>query len=163
MVEAVDDDGSVDVVADWFSEAVEAGNELPEFSVGENEGSDEEEELAGGERGGVIVEDLCDVSGEAFVVAEAVQPTGVADLYDSGCTNHISPYRNQFENFQSITPCHFCAANKQTFSTTGRGELVIDVPHGEVFTVPHIVRPDSGGLWRSPDRTVVRKIVKFYS
>ena len=134
VVEAVDDDGSVDVVANWFSEAVEAGDELPEFSVGENEGSDEEEELAGGDRGGVIVEDLCDVSGEAFVVAEAVQPTGVAELYDSGCTNHISPYRNQFENFQSITPRHFRAANKQTFSTTGRGELVIDVPHGDGAT-----------------------------
>ena len=37
------------------------------------------------------------------------------------------------------------------------------VPSIEVFTVPHIVRPDSGGLRRIPDRTVVQKIVKFHN
>ena len=77
-----------------------------------------------------VVEELLDTSGEAFVVAESVQSAGRAELYDSGCTNHISPYRDQFKNFQSIPPRHFCAANKQTFSTTGKGELVIDVPNG---------------------------------
>ena len=80
------------------------------------------------------MEDLPDASGEAFVVAEFVQVAGVAKLYDSGCTNHISPYRNQFENFQGTMPRHFRATNKQTFSTTGKGELVVDVPNGQGST-----------------------------
>ena len=58
----------------------------------------------------------------------------MAKQYDSGCTNHISPYRNQFENFQGTTPRHFRAANKQMFSTTGKGELVVDVPNGQGST-----------------------------
>jgi hypothetical protein len=134
VVEAVEEVGSVDAVVDWFDEAVEAVDVLPVLQCVEDDGSDEEEEFAGGERGGVVAEDFRDVSGEAFVVAEAVQPAGVAELYDSGCTNHISPYRSQFENFQNITPRHFRAANKQTFSTTGRGELVIDLPYGDGTT-----------------------------
>ena len=79
--------------------------------------------------GVVSVENFGDVLGEAFVVAESVQMSVKAELYDSGCTNHISPYKTDFENLQAIEPRHFHAANKQTFSTIGKGELVIDVPN----------------------------------
>ena len=79
--------------------------------------------------GVVSVENFGDVSGEAFVVAESVQMSVKAELYDSGCTNHISPYKTDFENLQAIEPQHFRTANKQTFSTIGKGELVIDVPN----------------------------------
>ena len=65
------------------------------------------------------VEVFGDISGEAFVVAESVQTSVKAELYDSGCTNHISPYKTDFKNLQAIEPRHFRAANKQTFSTIG--------------------------------------------
>ena len=78
------------------------------------------------------------MSGEVFVVAESAQAAGMAKLYDSGCINHISPYRSQFENFQGTTPRNFRAANKQTFSTTGKGDPVIDVPHGHSSTQLHL-------------------------
>ena len=95
----------------------------------------DEEELLSWERGGVNVEDLFDTLGEAFfVVAESVQAAGMAELYNSSCINHISPYRSRFKNFQGTMPHHFCAANKQIFSTTRRGELVVDVPHGHGST-----------------------------
>ena len=45
-----------------------------------------------------------------------------------GRTNHISPYRDRFENFKRTAPRSFKAANKQSFSTIGKGDLVIDVP-----------------------------------
>ena len=138
---------SVDVVeaadfrSDWFEEATASDDELPALSPlsdSEEEDSDEEEdsgdeeELSCSDKGGVVdVEDFLDASGLAFVVAESVQSAGTAELYDSGCTNHISPYRNLFENFQNIEPRHFRAANKQTFSTIGKGDLIIDVPNGE--------------------------------
>ena len=70
--------------ADWFEEEVEAM------------GVEGEE--------GAMVEELGDTSGEAFVVAETVESNGIAELYDSGCTNHISPYRNRFENFEHTSP-----------------------------------------------------------
>jgi hypothetical protein len=133
---------------DWFEEEIEAEESVAfELSCVDDDdmaggdvvsgvavvGVDLEEELVN-VYGGVEVEEFSDTSGEAFVVAESVQTAGTAELYDSGCTNHISPYRNQFENFQSITPRHFRAANKQTFSTIGKGELVISVPYGEGVT-----------------------------
>lgn len=77
-----------------------------------------------------VVENLNDTSGIAFVT-ESVNTVRTAELYDSGCTNHISPYRAKFENFVTTTPRIFRAANKQTFSTIGKGELVIDVPDGD--------------------------------
>ena len=89
--------------------------------------------------GGVKVEDFCDTLGQAFVVAESVQTAGMAKLYNSRCTNHISPYQNQLKNFQSITPCHFRAANKQTFSTISKGELAINVPNGDGTTQLHLM------------------------
>ena len=113
------------------------GDDLPELapvSDDEDGESDLEDELASDCGGEERVEEFLDSSGEAFVVAESVQTTGTAELYDSGCTNHISPYKDQFENFQSIVPRHFRAANKQTFSMIGKGELVIDVPNGDGCT-----------------------------
>jgi Zinc knuckle len=56
-----------------------------------------------------------------------------AELYNSGCTQHISPFCEDFTNFSEIPPKAFHAANKQSFSATGRGEMVIDIPIGTDF------------------------------
>ncbi|KAF8156831.1 hypothetical protein B0H34DRAFT_658121, partial [Crassisporium funariophilum] len=73
-----------------------------------------------------------DFSGEALVATEPAKPGQYAyvkaELYDSGCTQHISPFRDDFENLRDIPPKSFLAANKQSFSATGKGEMVIDVP-----------------------------------
>lgn len=53
-----------------------------------------------------------------------------AELFDSGCTCHISPYCDQFTNFIDIPPKQFHAANKQNFSAPGMGDLTIDLPNG---------------------------------
>jgi len=52
------------------------------------------------------------------------------EVYNSGCTSHISPYRENFENFVEIPPKPFRAANKQDFQAIGKGEMVIDMPNG---------------------------------
>src|SRR6202522_746037 len=145
-------DGSDEEESDWFEEEAAAvrdahvslEDDLPalmELSDSEDESGGDEEEPSWEVEEVMLeklvrpeeerdVEDLLDTSGMALLVAESGQAAGTAELYDSGCTNHISPYRNQFENFQTIIPRHFRAANKQTFSSTGKGELVIDVPNG---------------------------------
>ena len=51
-----------------------------------------------------------------------------AELYDSGCTKHISPYRDDLIDFINIPPKSFRAANKQSFSATGTGKLIVDLP-----------------------------------
>jgi hypothetical protein len=53
-----------------------------------------------------------------------------AELYDSGCTAHISPYREDLIDFIDIPPKIFRAANKQGFSATGTGNLIVDLPNG---------------------------------
>lgn len=53
-----------------------------------------------------------------------------SELYDSSCTCHISPYRDDFENFEAISPKSFCTANQEMFSATGTGSITVDVPAG---------------------------------
>src|ERR1700678_1302435 len=152
VVDSKNEADSVGDVADWFEEEAAAvrdahvslEDDLPalmELSDSEDESGGDEEEPSWEVEEVMLeklvrpeeerdVEDLLDTSGMALLVAESGQAAGTAELYDSGDRKHISPYRNRFENFQSIIPRHFHAANKQTFSTTGKGELVIDVPSG---------------------------------
>jgi hypothetical protein len=100
-----------------------AAVELEELCVAE---PDWFEMVGEGEIGGV--EDLHDASASAFVIAEAVNLSQVAELYDSGCTTHISPYQSRFVNFTRIAPRTFKTANQQNFDATGKGDLLVDVP-----------------------------------
>lgn len=143
--------GEVMLSGDWLKEAVEAGDDdmpdLVEASDGEDEDvavddeqrfeevedkvegieveqkgcETETDKLIDEEGAGNITEEFGDMSGEDFIIAESIQTAGTAELYDSWCKNHISPYKNQFQSFKPITPRHFHAANKQTFSMIGRG------------------------------------------
>jgi len=53
-----------------------------------------------------------------------------AEIYDSSCSKHLTPYRNALEHFVEIPPKSFQAANKQNLSAVGMGEMTIDVPNG---------------------------------
>jgi len=116
---------------DWFSEVGEDDGEL------DDEGwySDDEDAPRAYdfplEDYGIDFSDLPEV---ALVATEPAKPGQYAyvcrELYDSGCTQHISPYLSNFETFAEIPPKAFRAANEQTFSATGKGEMVIDVSDG---------------------------------
>ncbi len=56
------------------------------------------------------------------------------DLYDSGCSRHISPYREDFDSFERMTPKSFTAANRNEFLAEGRGKMTISVPNGDKIT-----------------------------
>ena len=74
--------------ADWFC----VDDEVDEVGVkGESEEAVETAELG-------------DTSGVALVALNSAAPEGLVELYDSGCSNHISPYRDRFENFKTIIP-----------------------------------------------------------
>jgi len=96
LEEVSDSDDEVDDDRDRFEEVdVKEGDESCESVTDESVIETEDE---------IVTEEFGDTSGEAFIVAESVQTAGTAELYNSGCTNHISPYRNQFENYKSIEP-----------------------------------------------------------
>lgn len=65
----------------------------------------------------------------------AKHTTGVVEveteLYDSGATRHMSPYRHRFVNFTPITPRPIGAADNRTFKAVGKGDMYINVPCGE--------------------------------
>ena len=53
------------------------------------------------------------------------------ELYDSGATQHISPYKSDFTSYSPLTPPTFLnTANQQQFPAIGHGTLVVQVPNG---------------------------------
>ena len=72
-----------------------------------------------------------EVEAVAAVLTEIAPSAGPRiELYDSGATQHLSPYRDQFTSYQDIPPRPFTAANQQSFDATGTGDMVIEVPDG---------------------------------
>ena len=52
------------------------------------------------------------------------------ELYDSGATCHISPYKADFTSYKALSPpAYLNTANQQCFPTIGKGNLVIQVPN----------------------------------
>ena len=55
------------------------------------------------------------------------------EIYDSGCTKHMTSYHHCLSNFQSITLKNVGAASQVTFAATGTGDMIIKVPNdGEI-------------------------------
>jgi Pol polyprotein, beta-barrel domain/GAG-pre-integrase domain len=57
-----------------------------------------------------------------------------AELYDSGVTRHMSPYKELFINYRSIDPRPITAADKRIFYAIGTGDLKIQVLNAGKFT-----------------------------
>jgi hypothetical protein len=115
-------DGSFFGEEDWFSEPEEVTKEETAKKTQDDDGGSD----SGQENHGIFE--------EVLMATEPLKPGQYAfvqaELYDSGCTRHISPYREDFESFTEIPPMSFSAANKQKFSALGRGEMVVNIPNG---------------------------------
>ncbi|KIK81024.1 hypothetical protein PAXRUDRAFT_157076, partial [Paxillus rubicundulus Ve08.2h10] len=61
-------------------------------------------------------------------------PTTAIELYNSGASQHLSPYHNHFVNFVSIPPKPITTVDKHTFDAIGRGNLHIEIPNRESKT-----------------------------
>lgn len=66
----------------------------------------------------------------AAVFTEITEGRRRIELYDSGTTQHISPFRDQFTTYEEIPRRSLQAANQQEFFAVGSGDMVIDVPDG---------------------------------
>ena len=52
------------------------------------------------------------------------------ELYNSGATRHISPYKADFTSYKALSPpAYLNTANQQRFPAIGEGNLVIRVPN----------------------------------
>jgi hypothetical protein len=69
----------------------------------------------------------------AYLASSALTGTE-AELYNSGTSQHMSPFQHRFTNLRSIPPRPITAANNRVFYTTGMGDLQIDVPNGSEST-----------------------------
>ena len=117
---------------DWFNKVVMMDNkEMDWFS------EEEEVELSSSALANDSLEipPLSEPSDVILVAAVVANPDSrhntitQVKLYDSGCTKHISPYREDLTDFSDIPPKPFLAANKQSFSATGIGKLTVDLPN----------------------------------
>ncbi len=70
------------------------------------------------------------------------------ELYYSGCSQYLTPFRDQFEMYQEIPPKTFKAANKQTFSAVGQGDVLVEVPNrdgsSELWLTEVLYSPEIG-------------------
>src|ERR1700677_1090404 len=57
-----------------------------------------------------------------------------AELYDSGASRHMSPFRHKFATYQTIPPRAVVTADKRLFHAEGIGDLQIEVPNGKSST-----------------------------
>ena len=72
------------------------------------------------------VDDLENVTMET---KEGRTPSCQVELYDSGTTCHISPYRERFKNLVDIPDKFFTATNRQKFVVTGVGNMIVELPN----------------------------------
>lgn len=120
----------VDGDDDWFSEVDEGdADEISSWESEELSGADGSESSSF-----VSVDPDSEEDTDNFVAhvgaSEDAADSPRAEVYDSGTTRHISPFREDLEKFSTISPKTFRAANKQNFSAVGMGELVVNVPNG---------------------------------
>ena len=110
-----------------------------EFWFSEVEDDDDSPHVASASESGATmvttVAPLVTESVDELDVAAAAGPglcnqNRIIELYDSGTTHHLSPYRDRFATFRVIPPKGFDAANQQSFSATGVGDLLVEVPNG---------------------------------
>ena len=125
-IEGDDKDGDKEG-EDWFSE-------VDEDDMAERDLQDEVSSWDHIPRQGTTTQtedessDISDIA--ANVHTDLPTSTSTTEVYDSGCTRHISPYHRHLEDYTEIPPKIFRAANKESFKAVGKGELVIDVPNG---------------------------------
>jgi hypothetical protein len=115
-------DSDDDCANDWFSEVSD-----------DSENDRETEELPIADESdtcslvSVDQEDAHAVCAEVNSAAENLPQT---EVYDSGCTRHITPYRDAVTSYTPIPPKSFRAANRKNFNAVGMGEMRINVPNG---------------------------------
>jgi hypothetical protein len=74
---------------------------------------------------------------QAFAIPTGEQRTSNSlsvEIYDSGCSRHMTPDRHRLINYRAISPKPISAANQESFSAIGAGDMYIQAPNGATST-----------------------------
>ena len=72
-----------------------------------------------------------DMAAATITAADANQGARI-ELYDTGATRHISPFRSDFKSYSPIMPPILLnTANQQRFQAIGSGSMAIQIPNGD--------------------------------
>ncbi|KAJ3474184.1 hypothetical protein NLI96_g12605 [Meripilus lineatus] len=76
--------------------------------------------------------DFEELYASAVVVEALATPTeSPSEIYDSGASRHMSPFREKFTNFRPIPTRQIRAANSHNFQAYGISDVVVKAPNGE--------------------------------
>ena len=70
----------------------------------------------------------------AMISNEGGAPLTETELYDSGASRHMSPFRDRFINFTEIAPKSISAADQTSFKAVGKGDMYIELPNESATT-----------------------------
>ena len=120
------DDKDDDEGSNWFTDIEETSGCV----------SEEQSEVDWSETSSFVDLDLEAVEIDEYVAQVGATNTNIprAKIYDSGCSKHLTPYRDALKNCVNIPPKSFQAANKQSINAVGMGEMTIDVPNGTTMS-----------------------------
>ncbi|KAF8150857.1 hypothetical protein B0H34DRAFT_665837, partial [Crassisporium funariophilum] len=65
----------------------------------------------------------------ATLVGTAETRHAESDLYDSGASRHMTPFRHRLLNYTKIPNRPITAADKRVFHAVGKGDLRVKVPN----------------------------------
>ena len=110
-----------DMVEGWerLNDAL-ASNPAMEIDEGEERGKDDEGETSS-------------YTAAVLTGNQYTRKSG-SELYDSGASRHMTPFRDRLLNFTSIPSRPITAADKRIFHATGKGDLQIEIPNGKTTT-----------------------------
>jgi hypothetical protein len=63
--------------------------------------------------------------------ADQATNSSSVEIYDSRCTKHMTPDRHRLINYREIPPKPISAANQESFSAIGMGDMFIYAPNGQ--------------------------------
>ena len=70
----------------------------------------------------------------AAILASSISQTTEIELFDSGMSRHMSPYRDKFINYFPIQKRVLTAADGSTFDAIGKGDMYVVLPNGKSTT-----------------------------
>ncbi|PIL25828.1 transcription factor [Ganoderma sinense ZZ0214-1] len=96
-----------------------------------------------GGRGGASANAATESTEHAFAITvdsaalASTTPGGTkVEIFDSGATRHISPYRDEFVTYKALEPARpISAADGHTFMAVGEGQVRMRLPNGDSSTV----------------------------
>src|ERR1700678_4098222 len=140
-VDNKDDDFECDGPVMWTQDEISAESDMLNSSSNERlqfiiPSSDEDEILLGDLEDELTVDDNDEPTTYTFAAITLANTSSIleTELYDSGASRHMSPYKHKFINFIPIQRKVLTAADGGHFEAVGKGDMHITMPNGKSST-----------------------------